>query len=109
MRYQAEGPDEYAVFFGLMHSLDQAYLSRQGLCGQETEAWGRRFFAAFDALYPSWADQEQEIYLAAGKMLYTFAHGQRHPFICSALLQKPESLVRMVVLLLKNNLIHSES
>jgi hypothetical protein len=97
--------DDSAVFFSLMHCLDQAFLTRQGMGAQDSGDWGERFFAAFDALFPAWADQEKEIYLAASKMLYTFAYSQTHPMTRCSLVQKPEILVRMIILLLKNNLV----
>lgn len=91
-----------------MDSLDQAYLLRQGLSGQERGGWGRRFFSALDTLYPEWKDRDKEVYLAATRILYGFAHGQCHPLTSSSIFNKPESLVRMVILLLKSNLLRVE-
>ena len=96
---------DYEIWMGLMESLDQAFLARQGLGGTGPREWGDRFFTALDHLYPSWPEQGRDVYLAAAQLIYHFAHSRAETFTCRLMDQKPESLVRLAVMLLRNNLL----
>jgi hypothetical protein len=92
---------DYTVFFSLMRSLDQAFLARQGLADWHESEWGERFFSSLDETYPSWSAQAKEVYMTASHLLNSFAHPHTSPWTCASICNKPESLVRMVVLFME--------
>jgi hypothetical protein len=93
------------IYYRLMRSLDQAFMARQGLTASDPEKWGERFFASLDALYPSWSNQATDVYKAASHLLHRFAHTHRDSSTSRSIRRSPESFVRLVILVLQNNLL----
>jgi hypothetical protein len=88
------------TILSLMHSLDQAFLVRQGHAAQGDCTWGECFFKALDNLYPAWSSCQKEVYVAASELLSIFSHPETHPEIRTSLAYNPQAFVRMVVLIL---------
>lgn len=92
-------------FINLMHSLDSAFLALQGIGLRHPNSWGERFFRELTANYPEWSCQKIRIYMKASEILNSFSFNRRKDELSPALIEKPEALLRMVLMLIR----HSES
>lgn len=93
------------VFYELMQSLDQAFMMRQGLAAQGVGQWGEQLFSALNEQYPAWADKSTEIYVAANHLLNHFARTQTGALTAGSIIRNPESFLRLVLLVLQNDLV----
>jgi hypothetical protein len=89
-------------FLNLMFSLDAAFLSRQGLGPSRPDDWGERFFQEISRSHPQWIDRKLPIYMKASEILHYFAFFDRADEMIPAFREKPEALLRMVLMLLKH-------
>ena len=87
------------IILSLMHSLDQAFLARQGHAAQDGCIWGECFFKALDNLYPAWSSCQKDVYVSASELLSIFSHPETHPEIRTSLAYNPQALVCMVVMI----------
>jgi hypothetical protein len=97
--------DSCSFFLDLMASLDAAFLSRQGLGPRHPESWGERFFRELSLNHPQWAGQKLPIYMKASEILHYFVFFERAEEMIPAFYEKPEALLRMVLMLFR----HGES
>jgi hypothetical protein len=93
--------DSCGFFINLMHSLDAAFLARQGALASHGKDWGERFFQALDWNHPKWTDHTLPIYMKACEILNYFAALGRADEIGPAIYEKPETLLAMVLMLLR--------
>jgi hypothetical protein len=97
--------DSYGFFLDLMVSLDEAFLAVQGARAWHPERWGERFFQELSLNHPEWADQKLPIYMKACEILNYFAFLGRTEEMGPVFYEKPEALLRMVLMLFR----HGES
>ena len=94
--------DNDYFFLDLMYSLDAAFLALQGAGAWHPEGWGERFFQELTLNYPEWSDQKLPIYMKACEILNYFAFLGRTEEMGPAFYDKPESLLRMVLMVLRH-------
>jgi len=89
-------------FLDLMNSLDVAFLVRQGAGSRQPNGWGERFFQKLSLNHPEWNGQRLQIYIKASEILHHFAFSERADEMVPVFFNKPEALLRMVLMLLQN-------
>jgi hypothetical protein len=94
--------ENYGFFLDLMVSLDAAFLALQGAGAWRPEGWGERFFQELTLNHPEWADQKLPIYMKACEILNYFAFLGRAEEMGPAFYDKPEALLRMVLMLFRH-------
>jgi hypothetical protein len=93
--------DSSGFFLNLMFSLDAGFLSQQGLGPSQPDAWGNQFFQELSRNHPQWVDRRLPIYMKASEILHYFAFFDRAEEIIPAFHEKPQALLRMVLMLLR--------
>ncbi|MEE4113957.1 MAG: hypothetical protein V2I40_14150 [Desulfobacteraceae bacterium] len=93
--------DRCDFFMDLMVSLDAAFLSQQGFGRRHPQDWGERFFQELSLNHPQWAGEKLPIYMKACEILHYFAFFGRSEEMVPAFHEKPEALLRMVLMLFR--------
>ena len=93
--------DSCRFFLDLMFSIDAAFLSGQRFDTRHPASWGERFFQELSLNHTEWAAQKLTIYMKASEILHYFAFFERAEEMVPAFYAKPEALLQMVLMLLR--------
>jgi len=94
--------DDSGFFLNLMFSLDAAFLAQQGLGPSQPDEWAERFFQELSRNHPQWIDRRLPIYMKASEILHYFAFFDRADELIPAFRERPEALLRMVLMILRH-------